>query len=426
MTSEILQPVRYLFVVGTPGVGKSTVCRELEVLLTARGYQVDCVGDYPYLRALFQSDERQGIKGRFKADLAGEFEVIDPAIYDEALKLLYDEQLSKTEESRQRLVHIVEFSRPAYDTSFAYYPLKILMNSIVVHIIAPIEVCRFRNDGRRQALEDKLRGVQNRRTVFDEDPDLHYVPEAVMSKYYAKDEHEDQERLSLQERALSNLPFRSYIELNNSEDDREAFVKLTRGIINRTVVPRVERPESFAAYYERRIVCMLRLKAHVYVKEETKPPDEEFYNEPISTDDFFDVFLAHNHADKPDVETVHRELQRRGLKPWLDKEEIRPGSLFADVIERAIHNVKAAAIFIGPAGLGRWQAMELRAFIDKCVEHNIPVIPVLLPGIEEIPSELHFLKQLHGVSFQEHVEESLPLEQLHWGITGHRLNPPMA
>jgi hypothetical protein len=38
--------------------------------------------------------------------------------------------------------------------------------------------------------------------------------------------------------------------------------------------------------------------------------------------------------------------------------------------------------------LGRWQALELQTFISQCVERNIPVIPVLLLGVAEIPENL--------------------------------------
>ncbi|WP_292866699.1 hypothetical protein [Nostoc sp. LPT] len=53
------------------------------------------------------------------------------------------------------------------------------------------------------------------------------------------------------------------------------------------------------------------------------------------------------------------QLVRRGLKPWLDEEQIRPGYSFQDEIQQAIPVVKCAAIFIGSQGLGRLQSWEL-------------------------------------------------------------------
>ena len=139
---------------------------------------------------------------------------------------------------------------------------------------------------------------------------------------------------------------------------------------------------------------------------------------PESSD--FDVFLAHNSLDKPQVEAVARKLQQRGIKYWLDKEQIPPGRWFQDVIQQAIPNVKSAAIFIGVNALGKWQKVELRSFISRCVEADIPVIPVLLPNVDNIPENLLFLKQLNWVKFAQTIDEKEALDNLEWGITGKK------
>ncbi|MFN6484380.1 MULTISPECIES: GUN4 domain-containing protein [unclassified Nostoc] len=131
----------------------------------------------------------------------------------------------------------------------------------------------------------------------------------------------------------------------------------------------------------------------------------------------FDVFLAHNSQDKAQVRAIANELKRCGLKPWLDEEQIPPGRPFQDYIQRAIQSVKSAAIFIGPTGLGKWQMMELRSLIGKLVEADIPVIPVLLPGVAGIPDDLDFLKQLHWVNFTNGINDTQALDNLKWGIT---------
>jgi hypothetical protein len=33
----------------------------------------------------------------------------------------------------------------------------------------------------------------------------------------------------------------------------------------------------------------------------------------------YDVFLSHNSADKPAVETLARRLVKEGIQPWLDQ-----------------------------------------------------------------------------------------------------------
>jgi hypothetical protein len=132
----------------------------------------------------------------------------------------------------------------------------------------------------------------------------------------------------------------------------------------------------------------------------------------------FHVFLAHNSYYKTKIASVARELQRRGLNPWLDKEQIPPGRWFQERIQCGINASKSAAIFIGRKGLGRWQAIELQTFVSRCVEQKIPVIPVLLPGCKDIPPELLFLKQLHCVRFVRRIDEVTALDMLEWGIRG--------
>jgi GTPase SAR1 family protein len=132
----------------------------------------------------------------------------------------------------------------------------------------------------------------------------------------------------------------------------------------------------------------------------------------------FDVFLAHKSSEKHHVARIAEHLKKRRLNPWLDKEQIPPGRWFQDLIQRAIPNVRSAAICIGSGGLGKWQAIELRAFVSQCVERSLPVIPVLLPGVSDIPGDLAFLRELSWVRFSKTVNDQSALDDLVWGITG--------
>ncbi|MEH2116708.1 toll/interleukin-1 receptor domain-containing protein [Nostoc sp.] len=134
----------------------------------------------------------------------------------------------------------------------------------------------------------------------------------------------------------------------------------------------------------------------------------------------FDVFLVHNSNDKPQVRAIAESLKQRGLSPWLDEEQIPPGRLFQDEIQQAIPLVKSAAIFFGQQGLGNWQAMELRSLITQCIDRRIPVIPVLLPGVNNLPDNLLFLQQFSWVVFSNNLDDEQPLSLLEWGITNTR------
>ena len=161
---------------------------------------------------------------------------------------------------------------------------------------------------------------------------------------------------------------------------------------------------------------------NIYIMEVMKPGAKTTDRKVRGSEEMaeFDVFLAHNSVDKDKVEAICEALRQKGLTPWLDKEQIPPGRWFQDVIQQAIATVKSAAIFIGEQGLGRWEALELRSFISQCVERGIPVIPVLLPGVERIPDELLFLKQLNLVRFKT-VDDPEAIKNLYWGITGEHL-----
>lgn len=134
----------------------------------------------------------------------------------------------------------------------------------------------------------------------------------------------------------------------------------------------------------------------------------------------FDVFLAHSSKDKPAIRTIYRQLRARGLSPWLDEEEIAPGTTFQDEIQEAIGKIKTAAICIGGGGLGKWQALELKSFISQCVRRDIPIIPVLLPGVDTIPESLIFLQEFHAVKFEDALDEERAFFRLEWGITGKK------
>ncbi len=54
----------------------------------------------------------------------------------------------------------------------------------------------------------------------------------------------------------------------------------------------------------------------------------------------FDVFLAHSSKDKPLIRQLYRRLKDQGINPWLDEEEIAPGTSFQDEIQQAIAQIK--------------------------------------------------------------------------------------
>ena len=55
---------------------------------------------------------------------------------------------------------------------------------------------------------------------------------------------------------------------------------------------------------------------------------------PIS---FYSVFISHTSADKPFARALHDELQKHGIRCWLDEKQILPGE---DILERIDHGIR--------------------------------------------------------------------------------------
>ena len=136
----------------------------------------------------------------------------------------------------------------------------------------------------------------------------------------------------------------------------------------------------------------------------------------------FDVFLCHNAADKLAIRSIAQQLRNRGILPWLDEADLIPGRPWQDELERQIGNIRSAAVFVGPSGIGPWQSREMKAFLNEFAERECPVIPVLLPKASA-PDELPiFLRGMTWVDLRTPDAEGV--ERLIWGITGRRPNEP--
>ena len=131
----------------------------------------------------------------------------------------------------------------------------------------------------------------------------------------------------------------------------------------------------------------------------------------------FDIFLSHNGSDKPLVKQLAETLQERNLRVWLDVWELTPGRPWQEALEDVIRTVRTAAVLVGPDGLGPWEVMEMRACLQQCVERDMPVIPVLLPGAEDKPDLPLFLKGMTWVDLRPSLSKE-GIDRLEWGVTG--------
>ena len=147
--------------------------------------------------------------------------------------------------------------------------------------------------------------------------------------------------------------------------------------------------------------------------------------------DFFDVFLSHNAADKPTVERLAEELEKRGLCCWLDTWTLVPGEPWQPAVEQALRQCATCVVFFGPHGLGPWHNEEMRLALQRRVsspERKFRVLPVILPGGERTrESDLPgFLQGTTWVEFRDSIDDEEALHRLVCGIKGVAPRPPEA
>jgi hypothetical protein len=131
----------------------------------------------------------------------------------------------------------------------------------------------------------------------------------------------------------------------------------------------------------------------------------------------FDTFISYNSADLDHAKALHRLLAQRGLKPWIDTQDLRPGASFQDALEESLQGARSVLACIGPRDRGPWQREEIRVALSRSAAERLPVIPVLLPGAPRAPDLSAFLKERSWVDLREGIDDE-GLDRIVWGITG--------
>jgi signal transduction histidine kinase/KaiC/GvpD/RAD55 family RecA-like ATPase len=134
-----------------------------------------------------------------------------------------------------------------------------------------------------------------------------------------------------------------------------------------------------------------------------------------------DVFLSYNTRDRASVETIAHELRARGLAVFLDRWYLLAGRPWPVVLEEALGSCRAAAVLIGPSGMGDWQQREMHLAVSRQTQDpSFPVIPVLLPGADPA---LGFLSINTWIDLRNGVTEAFSLDTFAAAVQGR---PPGA
>jgi TIR domain len=123
-----------------------------------------------------------------------------------------------------------------------------------------------------------------------------------------------------------------------------------------------------------------------------------------------DVFLSYSRADAPVVEAVRAHLSEAGITSFLDRTKLPAGQPWQPFLEGELGQSGAVAVFVGQR-MGSWQHREVQVALDRQArEHDFPVIPVLLPGIDDEPKG--FLALQTWIDLRAGTDDPIQLQNL--------------
>ncbi|MEU6025344.1 toll/interleukin-1 receptor domain-containing protein [Micromonospora sp. NPDC047134] len=166
-------------------------------------------------------------------------------------------------------------------------------------------------------------------------------------------------------------------------------------------------PNSYRSRLENRLFGILR-----HTRTQPTAPPARVTPNPAQ----YDVFIGYHSADAASVRLVVDALRSANVQTWFDLDDLPPGTPFQVALEQALRICRSVALFIGPTGIGPWEAMEVRAAISQFVDRGLPVIPVVLGELDWKPELPLFLREFRAVQLRSHTD----IDDLVWGITGQR------
>ena len=134
----------------------------------------------------------------------------------------------------------------------------------------------------------------------------------------------------------------------------------------------------------------------------------------------FDLFIAYSSNDEDFVRKLTECLQAKGLRCWVDFQDMPLGKLQQESLEHGLASSKAALVVLG-SELGKWQRIELQAAVSYFVENEKLVIPFVISG-DEIPVwSPRFLRQFGGVILNQHASLDGACSKVATNIATHHL-----
>jgi hypothetical protein len=118
------------------------------------------------------------------------------------------------------------------------------------------------------------------------------------------------------------------------------------------------------------------------------------------------LFLGHSGADTDAALTLKRRIEAapparlRGLKVWIDKDDLQAGREWQEQLEEIIERrATAFAVYVGSGGVINWVEREVRLALSRATGKNgaFPFIPILAANSEGSAALPGFARQFQGV-----------------------------
>src|ERR1043165_4350738 len=118
----------------------------------------------------------------------------------------------------------------------------------------------------------------------------------------------------------------------------------------------------------------------------------------------FDVFLNHNHKDKPRVRQLAERLKKAGLRVWFDEWNIKAGEIIAFKVDEGLERSRVLVLCISPNALASgWVALERSTAVHRDPSNDgRRFIPLLLAD-SDLPDTLRRYKH---IDYQDDTDEA--------------------